>query len=242
MKIVGIIPVRYESKRFPGKALAILDGKTLLQHVYESVKKNKQIAEVYITTDNDLIVKNAKEFNAPVVLTPKECSNGSERAAVAVKDIDCDIAINIQADQPMLPKEILEEVIEPFYTQKELDITTPIFTLEKEEDIANPNIVKTIIDKNNYAIYFSRAFIPYIRNKRKNHKFYKHIGVYAFKKEFLLKYLELPKGVLEETEGLEQLRILENGYKIKTVIVKSNSISVDVKADLELVKAIIGTK
>ena len=237
MKIIGVIPVRYDSERFPGKALVQLWDKPILQHVYERVAKSNMLDRVIIATDDTRVQEKARSFDAPVVMTSKDCFSGSDRVAQAVKDLDCEIVVNIQADQPVLPTQILEEIIKPLLVQPALLIVTPIYPLTDLSGLNNPNTVKVIVDKEGYAIYFSRSPIPYVRNKIQDIQlFYKHIGVYAYRKEFPLEYAKLPPSHLEKTEGLEQLRILENGYRIKTVLVNSDSVSVDTKEDLESIR------
>ena len=238
MKIVGIIPVRYDSKRFPGKALVQLGEKSILQHVYEQAAKSNVLDTIIIATDDTRVQDAAKRFNAPVVMTSKECPSGSDRVAQVVSALDCEIIVNIQADQPMLPPEILEEVLNPLLIQPDLQMTTPIYPLIDLESLNNPSVVKVVIDKEGFAIYFSRFPIPYVVNKLQDVQlFYKHIGIYAYRKEFLLKYAQLLPRPLEKAEGLEQLRVLEYGYRIKTVLASNNSISIDTKEDLELIKA-----
>lgn len=237
MKIIGVIPARYESKRFPGKALARLWGKPILQHVYEQSAKSSVLDTVIIATDDSRIQDIARGFGAPVVMTSKDCSSGSDRVGGAVVDLDCEIVVDIQADQPVLPPQILEEVVKPLLIQSELQITTPVYSITDLESLNNPNVVKVVIDKKGFALYFSRSFIPYKKSNIQNvQPYYKHIGIYAYRKEFLLKYAQLPPSPLERTEGLEQLRVLENGYRIKTVLATCDSPSIDTKEDLELMK------
>lgn len=235
VKTIGVIPVRYDSKRFPGKALVQLWDKSILQHVYERAAKSSVLDTVIIAADDTRIQEKARSFDAPVVMTSKDCLTGSDRVAQVVKDLDCEIVVNIQADQPLLPTQIVEEIVKPLLIQPELLMATPIYPLTNIEGLNDPNIVKVIVNREGYAIYFSRSPIPYVRDKTQDMLFYKHIGVYAYRKEFLLEYTKFPVGHLEETEGLEQLRVLENGYRIKTVLVNSDSVSVDTKEDLELI-------
>lgn len=235
MRIIGVIPVRYNSKRFPGKALAQLRGKPILQHVYEQALKCNILDKTIIATDDRRIQEVAEGFNAPVVMTSEHCPSGSDRVAEATADLDCEIVVDIQADQPMLPPQILEEVIKPLLAQPDIQVTTPVYPITDLEILNNPNIVKVVIDKEGFAIYFSRSAIPYVRNRVEDAlPFYKHIGIYAYRKGFLLKYAQLPPSHLERTEGLEQLRILENGYRIKTVLVSTDSPSIDTEEDLDL--------
>jgi len=236
MKIIGVIPARYDSKRFPGKVLMRLHGRTILQYVWEQAIKSDVLDDVFIATDDIRIQEAAIGFNAPVIMTGKECASGSDRIAEVVKDMDCGIVINIQADQPQFPQEILRELVEPLLEDSKLQAATPVYKLNNPDLINNPNIVKAVIDKSGFAIYFSRLPIPYIKNgSSADSCFYKHIGIYAYRKEFLLKYAGLLPGPLEKAEGLEQLRIIEYGYHIKTVLTSYNSISIDTKEDLAII-------
>lgn len=238
VKIAGVIPIRYDSKRFPGKALSDLWGKSILQHVFERVTESKIFNKVIIATCDEKIKDAAETINAAVVMTSKDCSTGSDRAAEIAANIDCEIIVNIQGDQPILPNGLLEKVVNPLINEPDLQVVTPIYPITDIDIINNPNVVKVIVDKDEFAIYFSRLPIPYVRNRISNvNVFYKHIGVYAYRKDFLLKYTKFSKRDLERTEGLEQLRILENGYKIKTVIAADDSKSIDTKEDLKKIES-----
>lgn len=232
MKVIGVIPVRYSSKRFPGKALAIIKGKPLLQHVYENAKKSSILEDLIIATDDKQIYKTAVGFGAPVVITPREYHSGTDRVAHAVMDLDCEIVVNIQGDQPFLNPSIIDSVVTKLIADTSLFVTTPIYPLDSE-GITNPNIVKVVIDSGGFALYFSRSPIPYVRNRMDNLQFYKHIGIYAYRKDFLDRFVRMSQGILEVTEGLEQLRVLENGYRIMTVEVLYDSPSVDTEEDLK---------
>lgn len=229
MRVIGIIPVRYDSKRFPGKALAIIQGKPLLQHVYERARQSPILEELVIATDDKRIYDVATGFGAPVVITPKVYHSGTDRVSHAVNRLDCEIVVNIQGDQPFLASQIIDEVVGRLLAQPELLVCTPIYPLD---DLTNPNIVKVVIDKEGYAMYFSRSPIPYIRKVVPDPTFYKHIGIYAYRKDFLDIFVKLPQGPLEISERLEQLRILENGYCIMTVQSMYDSPSVDTEEDL----------
>lgn len=237
MKIIGLIPARYDSNRFPGKVLAEFEGKTILQHVYEKAKRSSLLEELVVATDDKRVYDAAVGFGAPVVITPKKYSSGTDRIADALSGLDCEIAVNIQGDQPCLVPEIIDETITRLMSQPDLSVATPICTLTDVKDVFNPNIVKVVIDQKGYALYFSRSPIPYINTNVKNIEegmvFYKHIGIYAFRKKFLDMYSKLNKSSLEVTEKLEQLRIIENGYKIMTVKTVYDSPSVDIKEDIE---------
>lgn len=238
MKVIGVIPTRLGSKRFPGKALALLQGKPMIQHVYENARKSLILDELVIATDDKKIYDAAIGFGAPVVITPKEYPCGTDRVAHAVSFLDCEVVVNIQGDQPLLVPQIIDSVVERLLGQAELVSATPIHPLNDPADIANPNTVKVIVDNQGYALYFSRSPVPYVRSKAENIQFYKHIGIYAYKKDFILKYAKLSPSTLELTEGLEQLRILENGYKIMTVQTIFDSPSVDSEEDLKKIESL----
>lgn len=234
MRVIGVIPVRLGSKRFPGKALALLQGKPMIQHVYENALKSLILDELVIATDDKQIYDSAVGFGAPVVITPREYSCGTDRVAHAVNSLDCEIVVNIQGDQPFIVPQIIDNVVEKLLGQPDIVAATPIYPITNAEDIANPNAVKVVIDSQGYALYFSRSPIPYLRNKDDNSQLmYKHIGIYAYKKDFMTKYAKFSPSRLEIAEGLEQLRILENGYRIMTVQTIYDSPSVDSEEDLQ---------
>ncbi|MCM8804497.1 MAG: 3-deoxy-manno-octulosonate cytidylyltransferase [Candidatus Omnitrophica bacterium] len=241
-KIICIIPARYDSERLPGKVLYEINGKTILQRVYERAKLcKKYFSDIIVATDDERIEIECKKFGAKSIITSRYCKSGSDRVAEVVKNIDCDIVVNLQCDEPFIPKEAIEKPIIEILKNKNDYVVTSLTKIRKKEEIYDENVVKTVIDKNKYALYFSRSLIPYPRiyfsdkNLSKNKKvvFYKHIGIYVFRKNFLLKFSSLPCSFLEKIEKLEQLRIIENGYKIKVVIVKSDSPSVDTLEDIK---------
>ncbi|MFP4016407.1 MAG: 3-deoxy-manno-octulosonate cytidylyltransferase [Halanaerobiales bacterium] len=237
MKIAAIIPARYESTRFPGKPLAAIKGKPMIEHVFNRVKDIEEIDEVIVATDDKRIMERVKAFGGTAVMTSKELSSGTDRIAEAAADMDVDIVVNVQGDEPLLNQEMVKEAIQPFYE----DATIVMSTLKKEiidkEDINNPNVVKVVTDKNDNAIYFSRNPIPYPRNE--GAIYYKHIGLYVYNKQFLIEYSQLEQTPLEKSESLEQLRVLENAYKIRVVETKYNSIGVDVPEDIIKVEKIM---
>ncbi len=245
-KIIAVIPARYGSMRLPGKPLIILAGKTMIQRVYEQAKKSKYINNIIIATDDERIEKAVKKFGGEVVITPAEIASGSDRIAHVVKNLkNVDIVVNIQGDEPLINPEMIDQTIAPLLNDNEVQVSTAVKVIENIEDLSNPNIPKVVIDSNNFAIYFSRSPIPYYRdsgnemNWLKNHPYYKHIGLYVYRREFLLRYSAWKNSPLEMAEKLEQLRIIENGSKIKTVITKFDSISVDTPDDVKKIEKII---
>jgi len=228
MKIIAIIPARYDSIRFPGKPLAILGNKPIIQHVYERAKNSGLFDDVIVATDNQRIFETVHDFNGKVILTAKEHQSGTDRIAEVCSKIDCDIVVNIQGDEPFITKEPLQKLISVFEDEK-VEVASLMHRIKK--DIENPNNVKVVCDNDNFALYFSRSKIPFNRNSKS--QYYKHIGVYAFRKKALMKFVDLPEGKLEQIEKLEQLRMLENGIKIKMVETEYEGIGIDTKEDLE---------
>lgn len=227
--IVAVIPARYQSSRFPGKPLAMIAGKIMIQRVYEQVKKVEGIKEVIVATDDESIYNAVKQFQGKAVMTG-ECSCGTERVYEAIKDYQCDIVINVQGDEPLINPEMIKELISAFE-----DDSVVMATLCKEMELAdvnNSNIVKVVRDRNDDALYFSRCGIPFDRDKKSNIKYFKHIGIYGYTKDFIKKYVGMAKTPLEEAENLEQLRALEHGYKIRVKETGYDSIGVDVPGDI----------
>ena len=237
-KILGIIPARYSSTRFPGKPLADINGKPMIQHVYERARKAKSLSSLLIATDDERIFNAAKNFNANAVMTDSDLPNGTARCEQAVKNFNqkFDAVINIQGDEPLLDPLMIDEVAELLNGCEAATLCS-----ELKEDFENPNIVKVVMSQDKYALYFSRSLIPYQRNKNLNIKIYQHIGIYGYDLEFLKKYVTLEPTPLSETESLEQLKILEHGYKIKIKVTDSKikSLGVDTPEDLEKVREII---
>lgn len=237
MCVIGIIPARYNSTRFPGKPLALIKGKTMIQRVYEQAKMVSELKKIIVATDDERIAKVVKSFGGDAVLTGNfNC--GSERAAFVVSNIDCDVVVNIQGDEPIIPPELIRQIIKMFD-----DSTIKMATLKKElidnKDIVNPNIVKVVTDKNNNAIFFSRSAIPFCRNENVNVRYYKHIGIYGYTKKFLLTLPSFEHSKLEAAEELEQLRVLENGYKIRVAETMLESMGVDLPEHIAVIEALI---
>lgn len=240
MKIIGIIPARWGSTRFEGKVLANIAGKPMLQHVYERAKQAKLIDGVLIACDDERIFKACEKFGARVVLTSSNHPSGTDRIAEAAKKISCGLVINIQGDEPLIKPSVIDDLARVMMEERVATVGTLIKKIENKQEIENPNIVKVIVDQHKYALYFSRAVVPYPRDQkdREGIVYYKHLGIYAYRKDFLLNFKNLPKSNLEEIERLEQLRILEAGYKIKTVLTQAETIGVDTPEDLEKVEAL----
>jgi 3-deoxy-manno-octulosonate cytidylyltransferase (CMP-KDO synthetase) len=239
MKITAIIPARYSSSRLPGKPLKDICGKTMVQRVYEQVKKVSLVDKVIVATDDQRIFNEVKSFKGNVIMTSKDHKTGTDRLAEVATKIDTDIIVNVQGDEPLINPLVIKSAIEPLLTDDSLKMSTLKHLIKDEEEINNPNIVKVITDKNKNAIYFSRSKIPYARNSQK-FNYYKHIGLYVYRKNFLLRFAEMESTPLEVQESLEQLRVIENGYKIKVLETEYDSIGVDTEEDLDKVRNILG--
>jgi 3-deoxy-manno-octulosonate cytidylyltransferase (CMP-KDO synthetase) len=235
--IIGIIPARYASTRFPGKPLIDIAGKSMIQRVYEQVKKSRLIREVIVATDDDRIEKAVSAFGGKVCMTSTEHQSGTDRCAEVVDKLQlkCDAIVNVQGDEPFIDPKQIDLVCSCF------DDTTELATLVKKitssEIIFNPNSPKVILDKESNAIYFSRNPIPYIRGKEQSdwinhHTFYQHIGIYGYRTDVLKKITQLPVSSLEKAESLEQLRWIENGYTIKTATTTLETLAIDTPEDL----------
>lgn len=238
MKVIAVIPARMDSKRLKEKVLIDICGKPMIQHVYERVSLCSMVDETIIACDDDRVVDAAYKFGANAVMTSKDHTSGSDRIAEIVKDLDCDVVINVQGDEPLIHGEIIEDLIGGLTADIDADMATVAKEIENKTDFENPNIVKVVTDLKKNALYFSRAPIPYDRDST-SHRPLKHIGIYGFKKGALIKFSQLPKSVLEETEKLEQLRALEAGMTIKVIETEFESIGVDTEEELEKVRKVV---
>lgn len=234
-KILGVIPARFASSRFPGKALATLGGKPMLQHVYERSSLSRYLTSVIIATDDDRIFDAARAFGARVRMTRPDHASGTDRVAEIASAESCDIVVNIQGDEPLIDPDAIDAAILPMAHDSEIQMATLKKRIEDASEITNPNVVKVVTDLNGDAIYFSRAPIPHHRDGARG-VHYKHIGLYLYQRDFLLGYSALPVGPLEEAERLEQLRALENGLRIRVVETDYESLGVDTPEDLEKVE------
>ncbi|MCK9173768.1 MAG: 3-deoxy-manno-octulosonate cytidylyltransferase [Desulforhopalus sp.] len=235
--VVAIIPARYNSNRFPGKPLALINGKPMIQHVYERAKAVKMLSRVVVATDDERIAECVTGFGGEFVMTRKDHVSGSDRLAEAAQLLDIseqDIVVNVQGDQPLFPPEVVAQVATPLLEDPALPMSTLIYRIVRPAEIHDPNHVKTVFDCNMNALYFSRSPIPFQRNPEGSEQptYYKHLGFYAYRKGFLLSFVALPVGEWERFEKLEQLRALEYGYRIRVVITDHDSIEVDRKEDL----------
>lgn len=237
--IIGVIPARFGSSRLMGKPLANIGGKPMLQHTYESARKSKLLDDIVIAVDDDRVYDVAKQFCDHVKLTPKDIATGSDRIAHVVKDMtSAKIIVNIQGDEPFIPGRMIDQAIEPLLFDESVEVSTLAKRITKVDELTSPSIPKVVFDYHNFALYFSRSPIPHIRDAKtnseriKNYEMYKHIGLYVYRREALLKFTNLRPTDLEMLEKLEQLRMLENGFKIKIVVTEHESLSVDTDTDL----------
>ncbi|MFC1884720.1 3-deoxy-manno-octulosonate cytidylyltransferase [Thermodesulfobacteriota bacterium] len=242
MKTFAFIPARYGSSRFPGKPLALIAKKPMIQHVYERTVSCPDVYQVYVATDDERIRDCVTGFGGNALITDSSHRSGTDRICEAARKIGLDkddIVVNVQGDQPLFNNALVSQLIAPLMEERNVPISTLKWRIEREEDIHNPNHVKVITDTQGFAIYFSRHAIPYVRNGERKHDFFKHLGVYAYRMDFLATFTNLPQGILETAEKLEQLRALEHGFKIKVVETEYNSIEVDIPEDIEKVESIL---
>jgi len=246
-KILAVIPARWASTRFPGKPLADINGKPMVQCVLEQVKKASLINEVVVATDDKRVYDVVFKFGGKAVMTSSKHQSGTDRVAEVAKNMECDIVVNVQGDEPLIPSENIDLVIKPLLDSEDLPLSTLMIAIRNLSEMLDPNICKVVVDNNSRALYFTRAPIPYNRddeyadklivdrdvNKTRMILGYKHIGIYAYRKSFLMKFSGMKVTRLENKEKLEQLRILENSYPIHVVETEHNSIGVDQPNDLE---------
>nr|WP_315175662.1 3-deoxy-manno-octulosonate cytidylyltransferase [uncultured Flavobacterium sp.] len=235
MKIIAVIPARYASTRFPAKLMQDLGGKTVILRTYEAAINTQLFDDVFVVTDSDLIFDEIVSHGGKAIRSIKEHESGSDRIAEAVENLDVDIVINVQGDEPFIDAEPLAKVIEVFRNDldKKVDLASLMREITNEDDINNPNNVKVVVDQNGFALYFSRSVIPYPREKNVGVRYMQHIGIYAFRKQALLDFYSLPMQSLEASEKLEQLRYLEFGKRIKMIETTHVGIGIDTPEDLE---------
>lgn len=250
LSIVGIIPARYHSTRFEGKPLANIAGKPMIEWTYYQAKKVKILERVIVATDDERIFRTVKDFGGEVRLTSGKHKSGTDRIAEVASKINLPkdgIVVNIQGDEPLIEPAMITQLVKPLLKDKELNMTTMSYRIRKKEEIDNHNIVKVVTDRKGYALYFSRSLIPYtdswskaphlykLGGKTGKSNFFKHLGLYAYRKNFLLKFTRMSPTELEKRERLEQLRVLENGYRIKVIESKSDPVEVDTPEDISKV-------
>lgn len=244
MKIVAMIPARYDSERLPGKLMMDLGGIPIILRTYQNVIRSGLFDDVFVVTDSEMIFTLIKKNGGNVFMSSVKHDNGSDRIAEFASKINSDLILNVQGDEPFIDKSSLEKLISVFIDddKKNIDLASIMQLITNEREILSPNNVKVVVDKNNFAMYFSRSIIPFNRSKDKNIKYFKHIGVYAFRKESLLYYYKSKSTKLEKLEKLEQLRFLENAKKIKMVLTDYEGYGIDVMEDLINARKILDEK
>jgi len=241
MKIIAMIPARYGATRFPAKLMQDLEGKSVITRTYEATKETELFDEVYVVTDSVIIFEEIERIGGKAIMSIKSHECGSDRIAEAVEFMDIDVVINVQGDEPFIEKKSLKKLINVFEkdTESQIDLASLMVEIKDEKEIENPNTVKVITDQENCALYFSRSPIPYPRDKNMETKYFKHKGVYAFRKEALLDFYRLPMKQLEASEKIECIRYLEYGKRIKMVETNVQGIEIDTPEDLERAKKLL---
>jgi 3-deoxy-manno-octulosonate cytidylyltransferase (CMP-KDO synthetase) len=235
-RILGVIPARFASSRFPGKSLATIAGKPMLQHVYERASQARYLSKLIVATDDERIYKAARSFGAPALMTRADHLSGTDRVAEAASGDNASVIINIQGDEPLIEPTAIDAATLALLDDPDVPMATLKKAIEDPREISDPNVVKVVTNLAGDAIYFSRCSIPYARDEGGIH--YKHLGLYVYRREFLLAYSGLPVGPLERMERLEQLRALENGHRVRVVETEYESLGVDTPEDLERVSAL----
>lgn len=235
MKTIAVIPARYASTRFPAKMMAKLGEKTVIRSTYENTVKTNLFDDVFVVTDSGIIYDEISDYGGKALMSKSVHETGSDRIAEAVQDIECDIVINVQGDEPFVQKDALQKLIDVYKndSNKEISLATLAQEIFEDDEINNPNSVKAIWDKDNFALYFSRSPIPYPRETNFRARYFQHIGIYAFRKEALLNFTRLPMLQNEKAEKLEQLRYLEYGMKIKILETGYMGMGIDTEEDLK---------
>ncbi len=241
MKIIAVIPARYASTRFPAKLMQDLGGKTIILRTYQAAINTNLFDDVFVVTDSDIIYNEITTNGGKAIMSIKEHESGSDRIAEAVANLDVDIVVNVQGDEPFIDKDSLQQLISVCHADenKNIDLASLMREIKDESDIQNPNNVKVVVDQTNFALYFSRSVIPYPREKNVGVRYFQHIGIYAFRKQALLDFYALPMQSLEASEKLEQLRYLEFGKRIKMVETTHVGIGIDTPEDLEKARLLL---
>jgi 3-deoxy-manno-octulosonate cytidylyltransferase (CMP-KDO synthetase) len=243
MKSVVIIPARYASTRLPGKSIRpeikSATGKYLIEHVYDRVKQARAISDIIVATDSRQILEAVRGFGGRAEMTSEAHQSGTDRIAEVAAKISCDVVVNVQGDEPEIHPDVVNQTVELLAADSQLPMSTMANPIADDSELLNPNAVKVVVDRAGYALYFSRYSIPYMRDKAGkpsvgDFRFLKHIGIYGYRREFLLRYASLPPSSLEKAERLEQLRALENGYRIKVGVTPHRSIGIDTFEDMNL--------
>jgi 3-deoxy-manno-octulosonate cytidylyltransferase (CMP-KDO synthetase) len=243
--VIAVIPARYASQRLPAKPLVDLLGKPMIQRVYDQVKRASLPSQVVVATDDERIADVVRGFGGDVVMTSTEIKSGSDRVAAVAHDRPGDLYVNIQGDEPLIAPEMIDQAVRVVLDDPKAEAGTLVRKIETPEELRNPGVVKVVFDNDRFALYFSRSEIPFVRDASDRDRwlsqstFYKHIGIYVFRREFLMKYAAMPESTLERSEKLEQLRILENGHRIKVGITQYDSVPIDTRDDVARVIGIL---
>jgi 3-deoxy-manno-octulosonate cytidylyltransferase (CMP-KDO synthetase) len=238
MKAIAVIPARYASTRLPGKALLDIGGRPMIQHVYERAARAASLSEVWIATDDSRIFDVVRAFGGRVVMTSPDHPSGTDRIAEAVREMETDIVVNVQGDEPLLDPREIDAVVAPLAAEPYLQMSTAAVPIHDPREIEDPGNVKVVVNQHGYALYFSRLPIPFDRSGGCPPRL-KHLGLYAYRREFVFRYAQLPPTPLEQMERLEQLRVLEHGYRIRVIITEHDAIGVDTPEDLERVRSLV---
>lgn len=238
IRAIGIIPARYDSSRFPGKPLADIAGRSMVEHVYRRAGMAASLALVCVATDDRRIYDAVRAFGGEVVMTRSDHRSGTDRIAEAARSLEADVVVNVQGDEPLLDPAEIDAVVAPFAGRPDLCMSTAAVPIRTAQDIEDPGVVKVVLDQQGYALYFSRLPIPY-HGAAAGRTRLKHLGLYAYRRDFLFTYASLPPTPLEEAERLEQLRVLEHGYRILVVRTEHDAVSVDTPEDLMRVRGLV---
>jgi 3-deoxy-manno-octulosonate cytidylyltransferase (CMP-KDO synthetase) len=242
---IVVIPARYESTRFPGKALALIAGRPMIEHVYERASRARGITRVLVATDDDRIASAVERFGGRALMTSAAHATGTDRLAEVAARVECDVIVNVQGDEPLIDPAMIEQAIAPFHTDPGLQMTSLRARIVDAAELHDPNVVKVVVDRDEFALYFSRAAIPFARDAAGPHPgtagSWRHVGLYGYRRSFLPKFAALTPSPLEQTERLEQLRALEHGVRIKVLETSHFSIGVDTPADLAKVDALLAS-
>ncbi|MCB1020066.1 MAG: 3-deoxy-manno-octulosonate cytidylyltransferase [Acidobacteria bacterium] len=242
MKVIGVIPARFESARLQGKPLALIGSKTMIEHVYTRASRSELLSDLVVATDDERIFEAVEQFGGKAAMTSREHPSGTDRVAEVAENSDADVVVNIQGDEPFLSPRVLDQLVEPFYSEPAVEMTTLARLIEDAETLEDPNVVKVVFNRRGDALYFSRSVIPHPR-RAEQHRAYEHIGLYGFRRDFLLAYARLEPTPLERIEALEQLRALENGRSIRVVVTEDHlGLSVDTPADLARANAFLAER
>ncbi|RJR45373.1 MAG: 3-deoxy-manno-octulosonate cytidylyltransferase [Desulfobacteraceae bacterium] len=242
MKIVAFIPARLSSTRFPGKPLALIAGMPMIEHTYMCTRACPEVSDVFVATDDQEIVMRVREFGGKAILTSEVHPSGTDRVAEAASSLGLkndDVVVNVQGDQPFFSPVLISDMLRPVLTDAEIPMSTLKCPVSDPNEVADPNCVKVVTDNQDFALFFSRSPVPFVRDPLLHRTYYKHLGFYCYRMEFLVAFSALPVGTLEAIEKLEQLRALENGYRIKVVETNLDSIEVDTPADIKRVEALM---